>query len=161
MSSDRFHRRAAILGLLALGGCGFQPVYRNGAGPRGMMTFDTPDTIAGFRLHERLEQRLGKPSGARYTLSVTLQYGQEPAAINAAGDTIRLNLIGTAEWVLTDSAGGVQAAKGKVESYTSYSATGTTVATQAAAQDATARLSIALADMIVARLLAIQPGLTS
>lgn len=161
MSSKRILRRTAILGLFALGGCGFAPVYRNGGGPRGMIAFQTPDSIAGFRLRERFEQRLGLPSDARYSLSVTLSRRSTPAAINATGDTTRFNLIGTAGWVLTDTETGNDAASGKVETFTSYAATGSTVATQAASADASARLSVALADMIVTRLLAMSPELTS
>ncbi|WP_296375853.1 LPS assembly lipoprotein LptE [Yoonia sp.] len=159
MSSDRIFRRAAILGLLALGGCGFVPVYGNGGGLRGQIDFATPDSVAGFRLRERLEQRLGLPTETRYRLVVTLGEQRTPAAINPAGDTTRFNVIGRASWVLTDMADGVQAGAGVVETFTSYSATGSTVATQAAATDATARLSVALADMIVGRVLILSAGL--
>lgn len=159
MSSKRIFRRTALLGFLALAGCGFAPVYGDGGGPRGYFTYQTPETIAGYRLREQLEQRLGLPVDARYRLSVTLSENRKPAAITAAGDTTRYNVIGTAVWTLTDIASGEETAKGEVETFTSYAATGSTVATQAAAADATARLSVALADMIVGRLLILSPRL--
>lgn len=152
-------RRTAVLGLLALGGCGFAPVYGNGGGLRGQIAYDTPDNVAGFRLRERLEQRLGQPDGARYQLAVTLRERRTPAAINPAGDTTRLNVIGTADWALTDIADGAEIESGSLETFVSYSATGSTVATQAAATDATARLSVALADMIVSRVMILSTGL--
>lgn len=151
-------RRTAVLGLLALGGCGFAPVYGNGGGLRGQIVYDTPDSVAGFRLRDRLEQRLGRPDDARYVLAVTLRERRTPAAINAAGDTTRLNVIGTANWKLTDLPGDSVLESGSFETFTSYSATGTTVATQAAATDASARLSVALADMIVSRVMIFSAG---
>lgn len=161
MSSKRILRRTTILGLFALGGCGFAPVYRNGGGPRGLIAFETPDSVAGYRLRERFEQRLGLPSDARYLLSVKLSQKSTPAAINATGDTTRFNIIGTANWTLTDTETGAETGTGEVETFTSYAATGSTVATQAASGDASARLSVALADMIATRLLAMSQELAT
>ena len=55
---------------------------------------------------------------------------------------------------MTDAATGRQITSGTVEAFTSYAATGSTVATQAAEDDARARLAVLLADMIVTRMLA-------
>ena len=159
MSSDRFLRRTALLGFLALAGCGFAPVYGNGGGPRGLFTYQTPDTVAGYRLRAQLEQRLGMPANPRYALAVTLSESSQPAAINATGDTTRYNVIGRANWALKDAVSGEEVDAGTVETFTSYAATGSTVATQAASEDATARLSVALADMITGRVLMLAPGL--
>ena len=159
MSSDRLLRRTALLGFLALAGCGFAPVYGNGGEPRGLFTYQTPDTVAGYRLRAQLEQRLGMPAEPGYALSVTLTETRQPAAINASGDTTRYNVIGRATWTLTDAESGEEAGSGTVETFTSYAATGSTVATQAATEDATLRLSVALADMITGRVLMLAPGL--
>lgn len=148
-----------MLGFLALAGCGFAPVYGDGGGPRGMFTYQTPDTVAGYRLRAQLEQRLGMPANPRYALSVTLSESSQPAAINATGDTTRYNVIGRANWALKDANSGEEVDAGTVETFTSYAATGSTVATQAASEDATARLSVALADMITGRVLMLAPGL--
>ena len=148
-----------MLGFLALAGCGFAPVYGDGGGPRGMFTYQTPDTVAGYRLRAQLEQRLGMPANPRYALSVTLSESSQPAAINATGDTTRYNVIGRANWALKDADSGEEVDAGSVETFTSYAATGSTVATQAASEDATARLSVALADMIAGRVLMLAPGL--
>ena len=63
-------------------------------------------------------------------------------------------MTGAVNFVLTDSASGAERAKGTVESFTSYSASGTTVSTLAAERDAESRLMRLLADQIVARLVA-------
>lgn len=149
-------RRVVLLGLLA--GCGLAPVYgTNGQASvlRNAVTFTAPDTVAGFRLREQLERRLGRATTAQFDLTVTLSQKRRPATITPDGDTTRFNLVGAADWALSDADKVI--ASGTVDSFTSYSATGSTVATQAAATDATARLSVALADMIVARLILIAP----
>ena len=58
------------------------------------------------------------------------------------------------DWQLTERATGTRVAGGTVDSFTSYSATGSTVAGLAAEEDAYLRLMRLLADQIVSRLLA-------
>ena len=57
-------------------------------------------------------------------------------------------------WALADLATGARLTGGRVDNFTSYSATGSTVASLAAEEDASLRLMRILADQIVARLLA-------
>lgn len=147
--------RFVLLGLLALAGCGFSPVY----GPGGTgevwqntVTVNTPDSVLGFRLAGRLGDVLGKPTAAQFALDVTPQVEPVPATITEEGDITRFNLTGKATWILTDLAG-APVSDGLVQTFTSYSATGSTVATQAAEADAHSRLAIALADLIVQQLL--------
>jgi LPS-assembly lipoprotein len=146
----------ALLGVFAaLAGCEFTPVY----GPSGAaevwqntVTVNAPDNVLGFRLAGRLGDVLGEPTAARFILDVKPQAEDESATIAEDGDITRFNLIGKATWVLTDLSG-VQVTEGLVQTFTSYSATGSTVATQAAETDAESRLAIALADLIVQQLL--------
>jgi LPS-assembly lipoprotein len=158
LSSDRFtpvSRRTALVALMALAGCGLTPVYgTNGQANilRDAVSFGAPDTVAGFRLRDRLEERLGRAAAPKYALGVQLSQTLTPATITVDGDTTRFNLVGTADWVLR-SAEGSSLTSGQVETFTSFSATGSTVATEAAAADAAARLSVALADLIVSRLI--------
>jgi LPS-assembly lipoprotein len=158
LSSDRFTpiaRRTTLLGLTALAGCGLTPVYgTNGKASilRNTVSFSAPGTVAGFRLRDRFEERLGRASAPKYALDVQLDQSLAPATITPDGDTTRFNLAGTAVWVLRDAAG-ISLTSGKAETFTSYSATGSTVATEAAGTDAAARLSVALADLIVSRLI--------
>ncbi len=147
------------MGLLAATGCGFAPVHRDGGKLRGLLDFDTPETVAGFRTREQLEKRLGVAQNPRYVLRVRPSGGRRAGAIRADGDTVRFNVIGSATWSLRDLRSNKVVETGKVESFTSYSATGSTVATQTAETDANARLSVTLADMIVSRLLILSPRL--
>jgi LPS-assembly lipoprotein len=144
---------------LALGGCGFAPVYGEDNVLRGQITFETRDTVPGFRLRERLEQRLGVTEVPAYVLRAQITDRRRSLAITTSGDNQRFNVLGTVTWVLTHATTGETLASGRHETFTSYAATGSTTATQAAEMDATARLSVALADMIVSRLLLLAPGL--
>lgn len=153
MSSNRPTRRIALLGLLGLAGCGFAPIYGDGVTIQGAFAFETDESILGFRLRARLEDRLGQPSSSKFVLKASLDASERAAAITEDGDTSRLNVIGAATWSLTDLATNQQIETGKVEAFTSYSATGSTVATQTAKDDARARLAVILADMIATRVL--------
>ena len=147
--------------MMTLAGCGLTPVYgTNGQANilRDAVSFSAPDTVAGFRLRDRLEERLGRATAPKFALDVQLGQTLTPATIIMDGDTTSFNLVGTANWVLR-SAAGSSLTSGQVETFTSYSATGSTVATEAAATDAAARLSVALADLIVSRLILAAPGL--
>ncbi len=150
-----------LLGLVALGGCGFAPVYGPG-GPgrrlRNAVLVAAPETPEGFRLRAELEDRLGWSETASFVLTVTLDVGLEPVAITTEGATTRYNLPGEAKWVLTDAATGDELASGTEQAFTAYSAAGNTLATRASERDARDRLSIMLADQIVTQLLAAMSG---
>ncbi|WP_234417056.1 LPS assembly lipoprotein LptE [Loktanella sp. Alg231-35] len=155
MSSDPFPRRTLMLGILALSGCGFAPIYGAGNGMREQVTFESDASVAGFQLNERLEERMGFSATPQYVLRTTINYQERAAAITSEGDTARLNIIGSADWVLTDLSNGAQVETGTVEGFTSYSAIGSTIATQSTRDDALGRLAILLADRIVSRLLVV------
>lgn len=166
MSSDRSYRglsrRAALVGFIALAGCGLTPVYGPHGGAnvlRGTVAFAMQDTVGGYRMRERFIERLGATGQRRYLLTVTQTQMPTAATITSDGDTTRFNLVGTAQFGLTDL-NGQALLSGEIETFTSYSATGSTVATQAAEVDASKRLSVALADLIVARLLLISHELS-
>ena len=147
-------RRSAIVGLLALAGCGFTPVYAPGSTAsalRGQVQITAPETVEGYRLLQALRDRLGDSASPAYDLRVTLNISELAAATTAQGNTTRYTLPGTATYSLTTLAG-APLAQGSVDIFTSYSATGTTVATSAAQTDARARLAEILADQIVTRL---------
>ena len=155
MSSKGITRRLALLSCLGLAACGFTPVYApGGVGERwqNAVAVEAPDDVFGFRMAGRLTDVLGDPQNARYTLGVSPQEAPVPATITVDGDITRFNLTGNAVWVLRDAAGNT-VTEGLAQTFTSYSATGSTVATQAAEADAQNRLAIALADLIVQQLL--------
>ena len=148
-----------MLGLLALAGCGFTPAYGPGGSGerlRGRLAVEAPDTVDGFRLRTRLEDRLGRAEGPQAVLTVEPSVEAVEAGITPEGAITRYNLQGRAAWRL-DSAAGLTLAQGEVTAFTGYSATGTTVATRAAEEDARERLSVILADEILARLLLLPP----
>ena len=142
-------KRALLTGLLALSACGFTPVYGPGGSPlRGSIEVITPSTVEGFRLGTTLIERFGPAQTPRYLLTVSLTETQTTAAQTIDGDSTRFDLNGTADWSLTED--GQPVAQGTAQTFTSYSATGSTLATQTAERDARERLSVALADIIIA-----------
>ncbi len=153
-------RRRVLLGALALGGlsaCGFAPAY----GPNGTATrlqnrilVDAPGDRASFLLVQQLETRLGRSASPDFGLSIALELKQEQMAIAANNITTRFNVIGKATYALRDLGDGKVLTTGSVDSFTGYSATGTTAATQTARADAQERLMVILADQIVTRLIA-------
>ena len=153
MSSSRIPRRTVLLGLIGLAGCGFAPIYGADTGLRGRVSFETDASVAGFRLREQLEKRLGRSAVPEYVLKTIVRSSQRAAVITSAGDTSRFNIVGTATWSLIAQDGGRQIDGGTVEAFTSYSATGSTNATQATRDDAEARVAVILADLIVSRVL--------
>ncbi|MBI1417011.1 MAG: hypothetical protein GC146_07305 [Limimaricola sp.] len=164
MSSDtalRLPRRAALLGLCALAGCGFRPVYGNGGTAtvlRDAITLSAPETPDGYALRQRIEDRLGRATDVRYSLDVTIDVGTVAVAVSPEDTATRINLPGTATWVLKDAAGTVLG-QGKADTFAAYSTTASTVATLTAEDDAHSRLMVALADQIVTQLIALSPRL--
>ncbi|ATQ55391.1 LPS assembly lipoprotein LptE [Paracoccus yeei] len=153
-------RRGVLLAAFALAACGFAPVY--GPGGTGTRLQDKvrtadPRTPDDFAFAGRIAERLG-PDGTRYELDWRLRIAVVPQAITPDEITTRYSLNGTASYVLTEIASGRTVARGQVSSFTSYSTTGTTIATLAAEQDAHKRLARLLADQVVTRLLALDPA---
>ena len=93
-------------------------------------------------------------AAARYGLGYSIALSEEAIAISANNVATRYNLLGQVTYALRDLETGQVLLSGKADSFTSYSASGSTVATQAAERDAEARLMVILADQIVTRLTA-------
>ena len=149
-------KRHFLLGLAALGGCGFEPVYGTGGTAnalRGNVQMDAPRNRDEFRLNEQLELRLGRSVAPKYGLSVTLATRIEALAISGSNDISRFNFIGSAAFTLRDLATGQAVFSDEVDTFTAFSASAQPVATLAAQRDAQARLSLILADEIVTQLL--------
>lgn len=147
-------RRSALLGLLAVAGCGFTPVYApdsTASTLRDAVQITAPETVEGYAMLQALRDRLGNAATPAYALTVTLDITEVAAATTTEGNTTRYTLPGEATYVLNNVAG-ITLTQGTVASFTSYSATGTTVATSTAQADARARLAQLLADQIVTRL---------
>ncbi|MPL60794.1 LPS-assembly lipoprotein [Rhodobacter sp. 140A] len=154
-SSDR--RTFLLLAAAALAGCGFTPAYGpQGGGTKllGRVQTDSPATRDDFALIRRLSERLGPLETAHYRLAYTVKTQALGQAITPSNATTRYSLAGTVDYTLHDIGTDAVLLTGKVASFTSWSATGTVVATDAAEEDAHRRLMSMLADQIVTRLLA-------
>lgn len=156
-------RRLFLTSLLALSACGFAPAYGPGGGAtalRGRVTTAEPTERNAYDLVARLEERLGRAGDAAWRLEYAITTDRVGVAITAENAVTRYNVTGAVDWSLVRVADGSVAARGRAESFTSYSTTGSTVATLAAETDAFRRLMLILADQIVTRLIAAAPGLT-
>ena len=155
-----FDRRLFLLiaAAAALAGCGFTPVYGPSGGGGALqdnVLVEAPQTRAGFQLTRELENRLGRggeAAGYRLTYGIELQSD----AVAISGDNVagRYHMSGRVSYALRENGSGKVVRSGKADSFTGYSASGSTVATQAAERDAQARLMQILADQIITRLLA-------
>lgn len=150
-----FDRRTLMLLPLALAACGFQPVYGPGgagAALHGRVVVDEPADRNGFLLVQQLEFQLGQPTDPTWRLAPRLYVTSEGQAITASGDITRYSVVGQVRYELLRLSDDTVVASGSVESFTGYSATGSTVETLAAQRDAHRRLMTILADQLVARL---------
>ena len=155
-SSDR-RSFLLLIGAASLTGCGFTPAYGpkgGAAGLLGRVETDMPKTPDDFALVRRLSERLGPVDKARFRLAYTITTDELGQAITPEGATTRYSMTGQVEYRLHDSRSEAVLLAGKVSSFTSWSASGTVVATSAAEEDAHRRLMRMLADQIVTRLLA-------
>ena len=146
-----------LLAPLALAACGFTPAYAPGGAATellGAVRVQDPTDRNGFDLVQRLEERLGRPEAERYDLAFTITTEVVDVGISTENEISRFNLKGMVTYTLTEGATGARVTGGRVQSFTAYSATGSTVAVLAAEEDAATRLMRILADQIVARLTA-------
>jgi len=151
----------ALLAGGVLAGCGFTPAYAPGGGAQaltGAVRAADPGDKNACDLVQRLEERLGPPQAARFDLGYAITTNAIAVGVTPDGSITRYNLTGAVDWALTDAAG-TKVAGGTVDSFTSWSATGSTVAGLTAEEDATRRLMRILADQIVTRLLAVAASL--
>ncbi|RWR06616.1 LPS assembly lipoprotein LptE [Paenirhodobacter populi] len=159
-SSDRrtFLRLAAVaLGGAGLAACGFTPAYGPSGGAGKLLSqvdFTDPRTRDEFALTEQLAERLGPPNSPRYRLEYGIRTEVLGQAITPDNATTRYSLSGNVDYTLRDIGTNAVLLTGRAASFTSWSASGSAVATQTASEDARRRLMVILADQIVTRLLA-------
>ncbi len=156
--------RRALLVFLALAGCGFTPALGTGGAARGLIgavRAVEPETQVDYDFVARIEERLGRSSAPLYDLAYSVSTATEGVGITAEGAITRYNLSGVLDWTLTRSADGARMAGGRVQNFTAYSATGSTVAGLSAQEDAGRRLMRILADQVVMDLMAASTGFAS
>lgn len=147
----------ALAGAAALAGCGFTPAYAPGNGGAkllGSIEPDAPKTRDDFALIRRLSERLNPVQAARYRLAYNISTDRLGQAITPSGATTRYSLTGTVDYTLHEIGTNAVLLSGSVNSFTSWSATGSVVASAAAEDDAHKRLMQMLADQVITRLLA-------
>ncbi len=155
--SDRRKVLGGLLGALALSACGFTPAYGPGSPAAGLLDrveIDAPADRRAFDLVERLEERLGRADSPAYGLSYRIDVQSENRTITPTNAITRYNLNGRVHYTLRDLRSDRVLTEGDVTTFTSYSASGTPVATNASETDAGLRLMRLLADQIVTRLIA-------
>lgn len=149
-------RRTFVLGLAALtGACGYEPVYGPGSPAlalRNAVLVDPPSDPVGFELVQELERRFGEPRSAAYRLAANIAVEEDAIGVTADQEITRFRLRGRVDYAVLDPATDSVLTQGQAQSFTSYSATSTTVATRSAKRDAERRLMVILADQIVTRL---------
>ncbi|MDC1481547.1 LPS assembly lipoprotein LptE [Ascidiaceihabitans sp.] len=146
-----------ILPFLAFTACGFTPVY--GTNGNASVLLDSvlvqePKNREGYSLTKQIEKRLGRATDPRFKLGVTVTTSEAALNVDSTGNINRYNVLGLVEYTLRDTQTGQIAASGRVDSFTGYSASGTTVSAQAAKEDAQERLMIILADLLISNLIA-------
>ena len=145
-----YSRRVFFLAALALAGCGFEPV--NGVSSKSQMLRNTvlvqaPTTRVEFELVRNLEVQLGQATSKLYDLRYKLNVDEDIIIVSAAQEINRFSLVGVLEYSLVDNDGMVLLSR-TAKSFTGYSATGTTVATQRSKRDAYDRLMVILAKQV-------------
>ncbi|MFQ3302471.1 MAG: LPS-assembly lipoprotein [Planktomarina sp.] len=139
-----------FLAALALAGCDLVPV--NGANTKFQLLRNTvlvqaPTNRVEFELVRNLEVQLGQAVSKLYDLQYKLSVDEDIVVVSAAQEINRFSLVGLLEYSLVDS-GGVVLLTETAKSFTGYSATGTTVATQRSKRDAYDRLMVILAKQV-------------
>ena len=155
-------RFGVVLAAAALAGCGFTPVYGpdgTGAALLGQLSLDPPQDRNDYLLQRRIEERLGQATAGAWRLSTQIKTDDIGLGFTTDGDITRYNINGTTDYTLRRTGSLEIFRQGKIQHFTSYSATGTTVATLAAKRDAEVRLMTILADQIIDQLLIISEDL--
>jgi LPS-assembly lipoprotein len=155
-------RFGVVLAAAALAGCGFTPVYGpdgTGAALLGQLSLDPPQDRNDYLLQRRIEERLGQATAGAWRLSTQIKTDDIGLGFTTDGDITRYNINGTTDYTLRRTGSSEIFRQGKIQHFTSYSATGTTVATLAAKRDAEVRLMTILADQIIDQLLIISKDL--
>ena len=143
-------RRGFLLVALALAGCGFVPV--NSVSSKSQMLRNTvlvqaPTNRVEFELVRNLEVQLGQATSKLYGLRYKLNVDEDIIIVSAAQEINRFSLVGVLEYSLVDNDAMVLLSR-TAKSFTGYSATGTTVATQRSKRDAYNRLMVILAKQV-------------
>lgn len=148
-------RRAFLISVAALAGCGFQPAYdtQGMRGLYGQISYSEPTDKNMFHLRQQLEQRLGRSGTGLYRLDYSVDTRTERTAVAFDGQAFRQQIHGEVTYTLTQTDNAKVILSGKRGTFVGYAATGTTTASLASARDANQRLMVQLADLVVTDIL--------
>ncbi len=158
MSLYSRRRFGMTLAAATIAGCGFTPIYGlkgEGAALLGQISMGKPKNRNAYLLQQRIEERLGQAPSGEWLLIPRITTENIGLGYTEDGKITRYNITGSADYTLQRAGSQEVSKQGKVEHFTSYSATSTTVVTLAAERDARARLMTILADQIIDQLLLI------
>ena len=144
-----YNRRKFIFLSLATAGCSFSPVYKSDIGPeflRGKIVLPTPGNRNDYMLYSKLEENFGQLENPVFSLSVS--YGITTKGLGSLGSITRYNLIGDATFYLVKISTDTLIISDKLKTFTSYSASSQTLATETAARAARDRLMSSIADQV-------------
>ncbi|TVQ56391.1 MAG: hypothetical protein EA355_07085 [Rhodobacteraceae bacterium] len=157
-SSDRPTRRGALGLVLAVGGCGFRPLYAPDAGGgalHGQVRLEGVEGREGYYFRRALRRRLGDPaSDAAYTLTVALTFSERGLAITPTDDITRVDVTGEARYALTPHGAETPTTQGVARSVSAYNTLANPYATRVAADDAARRIAEDLATRVFLRIAA-------
>lgn len=144
---------AALLAAgLALGGCGFTPLYAaQGVTPKlASIHVIAPDGRTGFLLREHLDDALAKnPSApAAYTMQLKIGEARYPRGIRTDNTATRYEYVLTADYTLANAPGGDIAKRGRVRVELTYDSADQPYASIVAQQDAADRAAVEAAHRI-------------
>jgi len=126
MSARRVLAGVGAAGLLALGGCGFTPLYAPGGVTAGLsqVEVNAPDGRTAYLLRERLDDALLPQVGARplYRLDFTLTERRDPRGLNTEDVASRYELTVVVDYSLVEIATGDQLHSGQETVLISYDA---------------------------------------
>ena len=146
-------RRGFLSAALVLAGCGLTPVMDPSSQRLyNQILIQAPVNRAEYELVRNLEAQLGAAKSARFALHYELKVTEDNIVVSAAQEISRYSLVGELEYSLLD-ADGAFLTRQTAKSFTGYSATGTTVATQRAQRDVYDRLMAILARQVASELL--------
>jgi LPS-assembly lipoprotein len=124
---------------LALGGCGFTPLYAAPGVTSSLASIDVvaPQGRAGFLLGQHLNDAFGKGAGpAAYRMQLSLAETRAPEGIRTDNVATRYEYVLTADYLLAAQPSGAVAKRGRVRVEVTYDSADQPYASVAAQQDA-------------------------
>jgi len=144
-----YNRRKFIFLSLVAGGCSFSPVYKSDIGPgflKGKIVLPTPRDRDDYMLYSTLEENFGQLENPLFKLSVLYKITEK--GLGSLGSITRYNQMGNASFTLIKISTDTLIISDKLKTFTSYSASSQTLATETAARAARDRLMVSIADQI-------------